>query len=257
MPRPKRVPRGSFIDLGFFETPGLGAATRRVRAYAPHGHVYTLPRPVLWLFDGQNVFGDEGSFAGGWHVHESLDRFAVLKKPVAPVIVAVDHGGVHRIDELTPWQDGKKGGRADEFLGWMVETLMPLVRRSVGLREGPEHNIVGGSSLGGLAAFYAHLKFPQAFGGALSMSPSFWFAKKRIFEFAEQAPVPWTSRIYLDGGLREARGMMMRHGKEMNELLLRRGWPADDVMWRPDSKGTHSEKHWRRRFPKALRFLFR
>lgn len=256
MPRVKRVPKGSFIDLGYFEAPGLGPA-RRVRAYAPHGHVYGLPRPALWLFDGQNVFEDEGSYAGGWWAHEALDRFAVLKKPVAPVIVAIDHGGEKRIDELTPWKDGAKGGRADEFLTWMVESLMPLVRNSVGLRTGPESNVVGGSSLGGLAAFYAHLKYPGAFGGTLAMSPSFWFAKRKIFEFAASVPIPWTSHVYIDGGMREARGMMFRHGKEMFDLLLERGWPADHLLWRPDAKGTHSEKHWRRRLPKALRFLFR
>ncbi|MBI2391909.1 MAG: alpha/beta hydrolase [Deltaproteobacteria bacterium] len=256
MPRPKRIPRGSFIDLGYFEAPGFGAG-RRVRAYAPHGHVHSAPRPVLWLFDGQNVFEDEGSFAGGWHAHEVLDRFAVLRKAAAPVLVGIDHGGEQRIDELTPWKDAKKGGRADEFLGWVVETLMPLVRRSVGLREDVASNVVGGSSLGGLAAFYAHLRFPQAFGGALSMSPSFWFAKRRIFEFVESQPVPWTTRVYLDGGAREARGMLLKHGREMADLLAKKGWPGDSVMWRPDSKGTHAERHWRRRLPKALRFLFR
>lgn len=272
MPRPKRIPRGSFIDLGYFEAPGFGPG-RRVRAYAPHGHVHSAPRAVLWLFDGQNVFEDEGSFAGGWHAHEVLDRFAAQRKAAAPVIVGVDHGGEQRIDELTPWQDGKKGGRADEFLGWMVETLIPVVRRSVGLRDDAASNVVGGSSLGGLAAFYAHLKFPQAFGGALSMSPSFWFARRRIFEFVESQPVPWlpgqpasgvpeqppsaATRIYLDGGAREARGMLLKHGREMAELLARKGWPTDSVMWRPDSKGTHAERHWQRRLPKALRFLFR
>jgi hypothetical protein len=30
--------------------------------------------PTLYLFDGQNVFGDEGSFAGGWHTHAAVDR---------------------------------------------------------------------------------------------------------------------------------------------------------------------------------------
>lgn len=250
MPRPRRIPRGSFIDLGVFND------GHRVRAYVPHGHVHARPRPTLYLFDGQNVFGDEGSFAGGWHAHEALDRFAVLKKPVAPVIVAVDHGSEKRIDELTPWRDGNKGGRADEFLGWMVSDLIPLAQRSVGLRTDAEATFIGGSSLGGLAAMYAHFKFPQAFGGALSMSPSFWFARRKIFEFIGAQPLPWHSRIYLDSGAREGRGMMIRHAKDMANLLAGRGYGADRLMWRPDAKGTHSERHWRRRLPKALRFLF-
>lgn len=251
MPRARRIPRGFFIDLGVFD------GGRRVRAYAPHGHTHDSPRPTLWLFDGQNVFGDEGSFAGGWHAHEALDRFAALKKPVAPVIVAVDHGNVQRIDELTPWHDGKHGGGADTFLAWMVDVLMPLARRSVGLRTDAESTIIGGSSLGGLAALYAHFKFPHAFGGALVMSPSLWFAQRKIFELVRSQPVPWRSRIYLDCGAREGRGMMIRHAREMAELLGQRGYAADRLLWRPDSKGTHSERHWRRRLPKALRFLFR
>jgi len=255
MPRPKRVPRGFFVDLGVFDTPFGGG--RRVRAYAPHGHSHVLPRPALWLFDGQNVFSDEGSFAGGWYAHEALDRFAMLKKPVAPVIIALDHGNERRIDELTPWRDGNKGGRADELLAWMINDLMPIVQKSVGVREGPENNIIGGSSLGGLAAFYAHFRFPQVFGGTLAMSPSFWFGRRKIFDFVKEQAMPWTTRVYLDSGAREGRGMMIKHAREMAELLARNGWDDDRLLWRPDSKGTHSERHWRRRLPKALRFLFR
>lgn len=251
MPRPRRIPRGSFIDLGVFD------GGRRVRAYVPHGHSHDRPRPALWLFDGQNVFGDEGSFAGGWHAHSALDRFAVLKKPLAPVIVAVDHGNVQRINELTPWHDGKQGGGADQFIGWLVSHLMPLAQRSLGLRTDAESTVIGGSSLGGLGAMYAHFKFPHAFGGALVMSPSFWFARRQIFDFVRSQPDPWRSRIYLDCGAREGRGMMIRHAREMAEYLGQRGYGPDRLMWRPDSKGTHAERHWRRRLPKALRFLFR
>ncbi len=256
MPRPNRIPKGSFIDLGVFEAPGFGGG-RRVRAYAPHGHVHARLRPSLWLFDGQNVFEDEGSFAGGWHAHEALDRFAILSKPVAPVIVAVDHGDERRIDELTPFAEGGRGGGADAFLAWLTGSLVPLVRRSVGLRDDPESTIVGGSSLGGLAAFYAHLRHPDVFGGALAMSPSFWFGRRAIFEWAAARTIPERSRIYLDAGAREARGMMLRNAREMAELLAERGLDADRLMWRPDAKGTHAERHWRRRLPKALRFLFR
>lgn len=255
MPRPKRIPRGSMIELGLFDAPGFSPG-RRVRAYAPHGHRHDLPRPLLVLFDGQNVFDDEGSFAGGWYAHEALDRFAVLKKPVAPVILAIDHGGPARIDELTPFRDGERGGRAEAFVGWVASQLVPLARRSLGLRDDPANTVVGGSSLGGLAAFYAHFRYPEVFGGALSMSPSFWFARRAIFDWVQGQPTPWTSRIYLDCGVREARGMMLQQATKMAELLAARDY-GDRLMWRPDAKGTHSEKSWRRRLPKALRFLFR
>ena len=43
--------------------------------------------------------------------------------------------------------------------------------------------------------------------------------------------------------------------EDMVEHLRARAYGQDRLMWRPDSKGTHSEVHWRRRLPKALRFI--
>ncbi len=255
MPRAKKVPAGSFIELGAFDIPNLAIA-RRVRAYAPYGHDHARPRPLLVLFDGQNVFGDEGSYAGGWHAHSALDRFTVLKRPVAPVIVAIDHGNTARIDELTAWHDGRHGGKLDTLLSWLCDALVPLARRTLGLRERPLDTIIGGSSLGGIAALYSHFARPDVFGGCLAMSPSLWFAGGKIFNYvAGRKPTP--SRIYLDCGQKEARGMMFQHAERMAKSLMARGWGEDTLLWRPDAKGTHAERHWRRRFPKALRFLFR
>ena len=40
------------------------------------------------------------------------------------------------------------------------------------------------------------------------------------------------------------------------EHLTARGWDSDRLMWRADARGTHSEAAWRRRLPKALRFMY-
>jgi len=44
--------------------------------------------------------------------------------------------------------------------------------------------------------------------------------------------------------------------KRMAQHLVARGYDADRLMWRADPKGTHSEADWRRRLPKALRFMY-
>jgi predicted alpha/beta superfamily hydrolase len=108
--------------------------------------------------------------------------------------------------------------------------------------------------MGGLAALYAHLRRPDTFGRVLSMSPSFWFASGAIFEFVEKAPIPWTSRIYLDAGKREARGILARDAMWMSELLAKRGWRlGHELHVRIDPRGIHSERSWRRRVTGALR----
>ena len=245
------VPTGTFRLLQGVRVPGL--SKRNVRIYLPSGYEPSQQRPSLWMFDGQNIFGDEGSFSRGWHVHDAVDRFG--RGRVAPVVVGIDHGGEARIDELSPFRDGKQGGKCDALLDWMVVTLMPRLRRELGVTAGPKDVIIGGSSMGGLAAMYAHFKHPAAFGGALCMSPAFWFAKKAVLGFVEGQPIPWTSRIYVDCGVREGAGAMFAVVEEMVAQLVARGYADDRLMWRPDPRGSHNEANWRRRLPKALRFL--
>jgi predicted alpha/beta superfamily hydrolase len=243
--------RGHFVTLDRVEVPGL--STRRVRVYLPGGFDAQPERPSLWLFDGQNVFGDEGSYAGGWHTHEAADKLP--RGVLRPAIVGIDHGGTGRIDELAPFSDGKKGGHLDALLGFVVGVLMPRLRRELGLSAGPARVIAGGSSMGGLAAIYTHFRHPEAFGGALCMSPSLWFAGRAIFPFIAAQGTPWTSRVYLDCGAREARGAMLGIVRGLATDLRRRGYGDDKLLYRPDSKGTHSEAHWRRRFPRALKWV--
>ena len=258
MPRPRpRVPRragqGTHVELGRFALGGL--PERRVRVYVPSRYDGWKPHRALVLFDGQNVFGDQGSFAGGWHADEAIERLP--KKLQPPIVVAIDHGGEARIDELVPWK-GKsgRGGDLDRLLDGVAGVLVPEIHRRWHVLPGAVGLCLGGSSLGGLAALYGHFRAPDVFGGALAMSPSLWVADRKIFPFVEARPKPKFTRIYLDCGVREGRGMFAL-AEAMAALLHARGWHGDrSLMWRPDAKGAHSEAHWRRRLPKALRFLY-
>ncbi|HEY4120313.1 MAG TPA: alpha/beta hydrolase-fold protein [Byssovorax sp.] len=252
---PPRSPTpGAFHDLGAF--PSAGVAARRVRAYVPRGADVRIARPILYLFDGQNVFGDAGSFAGGWHAHEAADKLTVGKTTVAPVVVAIDHGHEKRIDELGPFRAKQHGGGTDDLLDWMIGVLDPLVRSRFAIVPGAVGAAVGGSSMGGLAALYAHFRNPHTFGGALCLSPSLWFADRAIFRAVASRPRPDVSRVYLDCGGREAGGRMLALAAGMANDLRARGYAERQLMWRPDPRGQHDEAAWRRRLPKALRFMF-
>jgi len=244
---------GEVHVLGPFEVPGFTA--RHLRIYLPHrftpgGH------PGLWMFDGQNLFGDAESFAGGWHLHEAVERLPRTGRPV-PVVIGIDHGGAERIHELSPFAWDVHPGRLAAFLDWITGAVMPLVTAGLGLQEGPRGAIIGGSSMGGLAALWSHFHAPYAFGGALAMSPSVWLADRALFQDLAEQPNPPLSRIYLDMGAREDKGRMLPLAAALAVRLAGRGWDRDRLLWRPDAKGSHSESCWRRRLPKALRFLYR
>jgi enterochelin esterase-like enzyme len=243
---PRRHPPGRFVGLGRFTPPG--APARPVRAYVPSGVDDTRPRALLVLLDGQNVFSDHGSFAGGWHAQDAVDHL-VATTVVAPIIVAVDNGGTHRLTEL--------GRDARLFAHALAHDLLPQLTATFALR-GPAGRVIGGASLGGLTALYTAFDHPEAFGGALAMSPSLWFGRRclpRRLAHGE-VTVPPGVRVYLDAGARE-RGRMFADAADLATWLRRHGLPPADLLWRPDQRGAHHEKHWRRRLPKALRFLFR
>src|SRR5688572_16673587 len=91
-------PRGRFVVLGPPAIPSFEPdAPRAVRVYLPAYKrargVAAAPPATLVLFDGQNVFEDDGSFAGGWHAHLAVDRLVASRTADAPAIVGVPHGG--------------------------------------------------------------------------------------------------------------------------------------------------------------------
>ena len=253
--RKKPVPHGHLDSLGDFDIPHIGS--RRVRLYKPAVKDIARPRPLLVLFDGQNAFDDHGSFAGGWHAHRAVDKLVPKRVCVAPWVVAIDHGNGHRIDELGPWHTGKYGGHTQHLVDWLADWLMPYLRSRLPVVEGSLGAVLGGSSMGGLAALWSHFARPDAFGGAIAMSPSLWFGGRRIFSDLRERATPQFSRIYLDCGLNEGRGHMHPLAESLALEIASRGYHVRQLMFVTDRRGTHSERAWRRRLPKALEFMFR
>ncbi|HEV8577604.1 MAG TPA: alpha/beta hydrolase-fold protein [Thermoanaerobaculia bacterium] len=245
---------GEVHVLGPFAVPDL--APRRIRIYLPRGFAPAQPHFALYLFDGQNIFDDESSFSGGWHVHEIVERLTKTRRPV-PVVIGIDHGGTERLRELSPFAMEDEPGQARTFLDWITGRLMPVLSAELSLIPGPLGAVIGGSSMGGLAALWSHFHYSQSFGGGIVMSPSFWIANQAIFTDIAAQPTPEVSRIYLDGGAREAKGAVVEAVKIMAGHLTERGYDSDRLMWRADARGTHSEASWRRRLPGALRFMYR
>jgi predicted alpha/beta superfamily hydrolase len=234
------VPEAQLHGLGPFDIPGV-ASQRWVRVYAPSTRPKKKPPQLLVLFDGQNVFDDAPAFAGGWRVHEKLERM----RSRAPLVLAIEHGGPARIDELSPWR------KLTSLVDWIARDLVPPAIQRFGLAPAPHGVIIGGSSMGGLAALYALLSRPDVFGGAICMSPSLWLERGRIADEVARHGVRRDARIYLDAGRKEPPGMV-RGVERMGDLLRAHGATLN---LRIDPRGHHAESSWRRRFPAAWRYV--
>ena len=102
--------------------------------------------PVVYMHDGQNLFLDDLSYAGAWHVERAADRAAALGGEV--IVVGVPNAGERRLDEYGPFHEPtvRMGGHANAYLAFLLETVKPLVDRRFRTRPEPEHTMVAGSA---------------------------------------------------------------------------------------------------------------
>ncbi len=231
--------------------------TRRVWVYLPPDYGASGKRyPVLYMFDGQNLFDRATSFAGEWGVDEALERL-YGERNFSLIVVGIDNGGDKRIDEYAPWMNGEygRGGEGDAMVRFIVETLKPYIDSHY--RTLQNETGIMGSSLGGLMAVYAGFKYPGTFRYVGAMSSAFWF-NPQIYDFVRNAP-EGPEKIYIDWGTLEGSdpSEMIETNRKMVEVLKERGYvEGENLMVVEDQGATHNEYYWSRRFPDAVLWLF-
>ena len=188
-PRATTASRSVTLLSERFAIPQLGRA-RRVWLYLPPDYGWSTKRyPVLYMHDGHNVFDSATSFAGEWGVDETLDSLQAAGDWGA-IVVAVDNGGMHRMDEYNPWRasDAKNGGgEGDAYVEFVAKTLKPYIDAHYRTRSDPQSTAVIGSSMGGLISLYATLKYPEVFGRAGVFSCACWIASSQIVAYASRS----------------------------------------------------------------------
>ncbi len=231
------------IDTAFF-IPQLKRA-RRVWIYLPENYASTKKRfPVLYMQDGQNVFDEATAYAGEWGVDEYFD--SVYEKGIQSIVVAIDNGGIKRMNEYNPHDIKKFGkGEGNAYADFIVKTLKPYIDNRYRTLQDKAHTSIAGSSLGGLISFYMLLKYPKVFGGAGIFSPSLWISPKIFTDITSKAKNV-NSKIYFYVGKMEDERMVQDMLKAF-ELMSKYSKSAMTAVIRDDGK--HSESFWKREFP--------
>ena len=244
---------------------GGDLAPRDLIAYLPPSHDSSRRTyPVLYMHDGHNLFDPTTAFGGvHWGISETANALAA--RGLEAIIIGIPCDGQHRLDEYGPWRDDRlaqimssgTGGRAHEYLDFVIETVMPLVNSSFRTRSQPAATGIAGSSMGGLVSLWAVLIRPDMFGFCGVFSPALWFGQDRIFNLVRSTRV--RARVYLDMGAREGLspeekqfGETLEHARAMRDLLLEQG---ANLHYLEDPNGEHHERDWQRRFPAALEWF--
>ncbi|HBB86771.1 MAG TPA: hypothetical protein DC047_04065 [Blastocatellia bacterium] len=131
---------------------------RPIWIYTPHGYAANKkPYGLLVLSDG-------GLYVNSVQVATTLDNLIAAGQ--IPPLVAVMMDNPDRGLELSC---------SSEYGDFLAQEIVPWARVNYHATDRPDQTIIGGVSLGGLAAACVGFKHPEVFGNVLSQSGSFWW----------------------------------------------------------------------------------
>lgn len=236
------------------ESVSFGGQPRRLWVYLPPGYASSETRyDVVYMHDGQNVFDAKTSYAGEWHVDETLNRLAQEGRTV-PIVVAIDNGGDARMLELSPWTNPDYGkALGDAYLNFIIDDVKPLIDKRYRTRPGVMSTAIMGSSMGGLMSHYALVTRPDVFSKAAVFSPSFWYSEN-AFYVSEQNPLPETHKLYMVVGQDEDR-QMLDAMQSMAALHLAQQHPESQLASQVVAGQSHNEAFWQSQVADALLWL--
>ena len=249
------------IDTWNITIPELtGDTERRAYVYLPNA-LEDDPDgryPVLYMFDGHNVFFDEDATYGkSWGLAEYLDFFDV------PLIVAAVECNHHpdngRLSESSPYdfsdpEFGSVTGRGDITMDWLITRFKASIDRRWRTVPWRESTFIAGSSMGGLMSLYALIAYNQVFSRAAALSPSLWCSPGRVEQLIRRAELDPETVLYMDYGSEELSNhrQMRQQFSRAARLLLDRGVLLD---CRIVPGGEHCEASWERQIPFFLNTL--
>jgi len=207
--------------------------------------------PVLYVFDGQNLFDAELAFGGQhWEIPETM---AQMPPELHTIVVGIDNGEENRLNEYAPFRRGDNGGEGDPFLRDVIECIKPFVDAHYRTCTEAEYTGIAGSSMGGLLALYAGLQYGEVFGRVGVLSPAVWF-NPPILEMAK-AHSGYKSRFYLSASQQESRSMG-NDIRQLTERMLQSGFTEERLLVHLREEGEHGEQLWRNEYPEMHAWLF-
>lgn len=242
-------------DLLIWTPPGYSDPENAGRAY-----------PVLYMFDGQNIFEQLPGVPGEWHADETATRLVESGAIEPLIIVGIPSSGAHRLEEYLPFGSYRGvEGQGEQTMRWMMREVMPKIERAFRVKTDRMSTAIGGASLGGAMSIYASTAYADRFGMAIVESLPMMADEGESAERYLRAAKHWPDRIFIGMGGNEVsndqadeeRNTMYRKWAQNVDRLARLGGipgKARKLMVVPNAN--HNEDAWADRFDDALIFLF-
>lgn len=230
-----------------------GDMPRRAYLYLPDSYEKEPERryPVMYMFDGHNVFFDEDATYGkSWGMNRFMQESG---KEMIIAAVECNHQGNLRLVEYSPLtyhnsEHGKLKGKGNVTMNWMVNTFKTYIDSHYRTLPDRKNTIIAGSSMGGLMALYGVCAYNHVFQRAACLSPSLWVAPGKVLEMVARAHIRRDTTVYMDYGELEMTNHVQAQEAIIatSHLLLTK---RVNLAFRIVPGGNHSEASWEKQIP--------
>jgi predicted alpha/beta superfamily hydrolase len=233
---------------------------RKIRVYLP-SNMKDKKYPVLYMHDGQNVFGNDEAIGGvGLELHDYLE-----KNDVELIVVAIDQNSEERVNEYCPWINGEyttkllgkhssEGGKGKEYVEFIVNELKPHIDSKYSTN--PNEAYMAGISLGALVTTYAASTYPHIFKRIAGLSSGFYRNQEEIQQLVKTADLSHLEKVYLDCGTKEGgdnlAGPFLETNKAIFEIIRQKGIKAE---LKVIEGAEHNYQAFKKRIPEVISYL--
>ena len=225
--------------------------------------------PVMYFFDGHNLFfNEDATYGKSWGLKEFLDSWG---RDLILVGIECGHEGDERISEYLPYKVwfhkffSKFQPMGAVTMDWIVNEIKPMIDRDYRTLPDREFTGIGGSSMGGIMALYAGVRYNHVFSKAACVSSAIGFCVRATMKDIRSCPIRPESRFFLSWGTREAYGLKdptrqdrssrtYKWNKRASDLLRERG--AETMLY-CQVEGKHCEADWEKQNPIYMDYLWK
>lgn len=236
---------------------------RLIRVYIPSTYDFYNSNhrfKVIYMFDGKNLFDDYTSFVGEWGIDESIEAMIEQKLNDGYIVVGIDapETDIDRSLEMSPTgikRNKKCPPHGDGYAHKLSKFVVKVVKPDIDMTffTIPDFSGVGGSSMGGLMAFYLAAEYKKEFKFCLSFSPAFFLFKWDNFKaYLDRTVDDKMPRIYFYIGGQGFERIFVETTLRVYNYLIDKGYSHEHIKLIYDSDKEHNEKAWREYFPMML-----
>ncbi len=251
------VPKGTVEQQPVFESKVFANTTRDWSIYVPAQYSKDKPAALMVFQDGEGMKNPNGR----WRVTTVFDNL-IARGDMPPTIAVFINPG-HEKDK--PRQQGKHSNRSleydslgDRYARFLIEEIIPEVRKKYSISDDPEMHAIGGSSSGAICAFTAAWERTDFFRKVYSSVGSFTNLRGgNVYPSLVRKTEPKPIRVYMadtSGDVDNAFGSWPWSNQLMHSALKYAGY---DVHFDWAEGYAHNADFGGKLFPEAMKWLWR